>query len=139
MAKYGKLYEINTITGMKNKYPILEIDKNYFHCKIYGANFIQSISTNPKFGKPIISLNEYYETINHRKDFNGFVFVPVHIKEYPILPKQYFWEKILEELNEKAEKLIKEIDHMQYDFEICSKELNRIKEYLFQLMKKGEP
>ena len=112
MSNLGNLYEIDTSRNMKNKYPILEIAENYFVCKVYGTNFRRSISKNPIYGHLIVDLNEYYKIINHRKDFNGFVYVSHSEKEYPALPKKYFWEQTLDGLNEKAEKLISEIDYM---------------------------
>lgn len=139
MSNFGTLYRIDTIFKMKNKYPIVSETKDYIYYKVYGNKEYQFIHKRPKKNElPIISLDEYYKIINHRKDFNGFVFVPAHEKEYPILPKQYFWEQTLEELNEKAEKLISEINYMQHIINLCSKNLNYINEDLSKLSKERE-
>lgn len=132
MSNFGNLYEINTELNVKNKYPVLNISNKYFVCKVYGTNWRKSIPIDPKNGFNIINLDQYYKIINHRKNFNGFVYIPHEEKEYPVLPQKYFWGQTLGDLNEEAEKLIAEINYMQHNFKICSKELDRIREYLSQ-------
>lgn len=137
MSNLGILYRIDTASKMKNKHPIVSETEDYIYYKTYGTKEYQFVHKKPKRNEfPIVNLDEYYKTINHRKDFNGFVFVPAHEKEYPALPQEYFWEKTLEGLNQRAENLISEINYMQYNFKICSKELNRIKEYLSKFIER---
>ncbi len=130
MSNLGNLYEIDTSRNMKNKYPILEIAENYFVCKVYGTNFRRSISKNPIYGHLIVDLNEYYKIINHRKDFNGFVYIPNSEKDYPMLPKKYFWELTLGNLNEKVEQLEAQINYMQFIFKSYSKDLDKLQKPL---------
>lgn len=42
MSKFGTVYEINLKTGMKNLYPVIYENMDYYVCKVHGCNDIKT-------------------------------------------------------------------------------------------------
>ena len=127
MSKFGTVYEINLKTRMKNLYPVIYENMDYYVCKVHGCNDIK-IFRKTSFGynasRSVITYATFKEDYEDGKYSNWnipiFVFVktgePAYFEPFMEMTAEEHRLEILERsLNEAKNFLSRAISNLKYN------------------------
>lgn len=127
MSKFGTVYEINLKTRMKNLYPVIYENMDYYVCKVHGCNDIK-IFCKTSFGynasRSVITYATFKEDYEDGKYSNWNIPIFVFVKTGEPACFEPFMETTLEEhrleifersLNEAKNILSRAISNLKYN------------------------
>ena len=127
MSKFGTVYEINLKTGMKNLYPVIYENMDYYVCKVHGCNDIK-IFHKTSFGynasRSVITYATFKKDYEDGKYSNWYVPIFVFVKTGEPACFEPFMEMTAEErrleildrnLNEAKNTLNRTIANLKYN------------------------
>lgn len=127
MSKFGTVYEINLKTRMKNLYPVIYENMDYYVCKVHGCNDIK-IFRKTSFGynasRSVITYATFKKDYEDGKYSNWNIPIFVFVKTGEPACFELFMEMTLEEhrleilersLNEAKNFLSRAISNLKYN------------------------
>ena len=139
MSKFGTVYEINLKTGMKNLYPVIYENMDYYVCKVHGCNDIK-IFHKTSFGYnasgSVITYATFKKDYEDGKYSNWYVPIFVFVKTGEPACFEPFMEMTAEErrleildrnLNEAKNTLNRTIANLKYNEKCVENAKERVK------------
>ena len=139
MSKFGTVYEINLKTGMKNLYPVIYENMDYYVCKVHGCNDIK-IFHKASFGynasRSVITYATFKKDYEDGKYSNWYVPIFVFVKTGEPACFEPFMEMTAEEhrleildrnLNEAKNTLNRTIANLKYNEKCVENAKERVK------------
>ena len=139
MSKFGTVYEINLKTGMKNLYPVIYENMDYYVCKVHGCNDIK-IFHKTSFGynasSSVITYATFKKDYEDGKYSNWYAPIFVFVKTGEPACFEPFMEMTAEErrleildrnLNEAKNTLNSTIANLKYNEKCVENAKERVK------------
>lgn len=127
MSKFGTVYEINLKTRMKNLYPVIYENMDYYVCKVHGCNDIK-IFRKTSFGynasRSVITYATFKKDYEDGKYSNWYVPIFVFVKNgepacfepfMEMTPEERRLEILERNLNEAKNILGRAISNLKYN------------------------